>query len=97
MKIYTGNSNVSPFEHLIETPQQVVTHLVLKAGEVLPNHHVPYSVIVVPIKGQTIFSDETSAEEIYPGKIVQMTPDEIHGLKAITDSELMVIKSQLKE
>lgn len=97
MKVYTGSSNVSPFEHLVETPQQVVTHLVLKAGEVLPNHHVPFSVIVVPIKGETIFSGENFSEKIYPGKIVEMTPEEVHGLKAVSDSELMVIKSHLQQ
>lgn len=84
-------------EHLIHTPNQVVTHLVLKAGEKTPKHKVDFSVIVVPIKGLVLFTDENdNGEEIYPGRIVQMTPGKVHGLEGIEDSELMVIKSALK-
>ncbi|MGY3777058.1 cupin domain-containing protein [Isobaculum melis] len=96
MKVYTGNSDIELFEHLIEDEQQVVTHLVVKKGQVVPTHHVNQAVIVVPIKGKISFSDVSSKEMIYPGKIIQLAPQEPHALSAIEDSELMVIKSFLR-
>ncbi|HLQ40540.1 MAG TPA: cupin [Tetragenococcus sp.] len=95
MKIYTGDSTIKLAENLIETSNQVVTHLVLSKGQAVPQHHAKYTVIVVPIKGKIVFSDENKSETIYPGKIVQMIPDELHDLKALEDSELMVVKSTL--
>ncbi|MFD1464736.1 cupin [Lapidilactobacillus mulanensis] len=97
MKVYTGRTDIDLYENLFQTPNQAVTHLVLAAGQTVPVHHADYSVVVVPIKGHVNFSDETTTEEIYPGKIVQMRPNEDHALAAIDDCELMVIKSTLAE
>lgn len=95
MKVYTGRTDIKLFEHLIDEPNQTVTHLVLKAGQAVPEHKVPQTVIVVPIKGRIDFSNCEESQEIYPGRIVQMIPDEWHALKALEDSELMVVKSTL--
>ncbi|MFC6164040.1 cupin domain-containing protein [Lactiplantibacillus dongliensis] len=95
MEVYTGKTDIKLFENLVETPHQIVTHLVLAAGQATPVHFVDYEVIVVPIKGRIAFSDETRTETIYPGRIVQMQRNEHHALKAMVDSELMVIKSDL--
>lgn len=95
MKIYTGNTDIELGENLIDTPTQVVTHLVLDEGQAVPQHQADFSVIVVPIKGKILFSDAAHTETIYPGKIVQMTPGELHALKAVQASELMVVKSTL--
>ncbi|MFC6180978.1 cupin domain-containing protein [Lactiplantibacillus daowaiensis] len=96
MQVYTGQTDIKLFENLIETPSQVVTHLVLAAGEATPAHFVNYDVIVVPIKGQLTFATTEQTATIYPGKIVQLRPNETHQLTAQVDSELMVIKSVLK-
>lgn len=63
MNFYTGNNNGKMAEHLIQTPSQVVTHLVLKAGEKTPKHKVEFTVIVVPIKGLVLFTDATDNGE----------------------------------
>lgn len=96
MQVYTGQTDIKLFENLVETPSQVVTHLVLAAGQATPEHFVNYEVIVVPIKGKVMFASESQTAIIYPGRIVQMRPNEKHQLTAIMDSELMVIKSILK-
>lgn len=95
MIIYTGRTDINKGEHLVQEENQVVTHLVLPKGESLAKHHVNKTVVVVPIKGRVNFSDEHTTEEIYPGKIVRMQPDEVHSLDALEDAELMVIKSDL--
>ena len=66
MKVYHGRTDIERFEHLVETPSQTVTHLVLPAGQAIGQHHVPYTVVVVPVKGRILFSDEKETAEIYP-------------------------------
>ena len=95
MKIYEIKE-VEMFEHLIETDNQVVTHLSLKAGSDVPEHDSDFTAIVIPIKGRIEFSASEEKEIIYPGKIVQMVPNEMHYLKALDDSDFIVVKSDLK-
>jgi quercetin dioxygenase-like cupin family protein len=94
MREYHGNGKIS---NIYESPSQIITNLVLPAGETLPTHHAPYHVTVVSVKGETIFKGQDFEAHLEPGKLIQMTPDELHSLTAITDSELMVIKSKLAE
>ncbi|WP_430611692.1 cupin [Enterococcus sp. DIV0876] len=92
MEKYQGTGKIS---HIFESDNQVVTNLVLEAGKEIPTHDAPYTVVVVPVKGRIMFRGEDFEEEIYPGVIVRMLPDEPHSLTALADSELMVIKSRL--
>ena len=46
-------------------------------------------------RGYICLKDKNFKEEIYPGAIVRMQPNEPHSLYALEDSELMVIKSTL--
>ncbi|MFT8825834.1 cupin [Liquorilactobacillus mali] len=92
MKKYQGTNKIS---NIFESKNQVITNLVIPKGKEIPAHHVPYTVVVVPVKGKIIFSGENFEEEIKPGIIVRMQPDEKHKLFALTDSEIMVIKSHL--
>lgn len=98
MRFIKTNSDVDLFENIVETPSQTVTHLVIPAGKEVPTHYADADVIVVPIKGKVIFGDATNDhfETLVPGDIVKMTPSEPHNLRAIDDTEVMVIKSQLK-
>lgn len=96
MKVLVGNQSIDKAEHLHSCEHQVITHLVLKEGQDLPRHHVPMTVVVVPIRGKILFTGEDSKEEITPGCVVRMRPDEPHDLHALEDSELMVIKSRLQ-
>ena len=81
--------------HVYETDKQVVTHLNIKAGEDVPTHTSPMSVIVVIYEGEVEFTEANNVFNIKPGDIVQMDPNVEHSLKAIADSKLMVIKSEL--
>lgn len=98
MNFIKTDDNVDLWENIVETPNQMVTHLVIPEGEVVPTHHADATVIVVPIKGKVVFGDvnHSRSETLVPGDIVQMRPNEPHNLKAIHDTEVMVIKSQLK-
>ena len=54
------------------------------------------NVIVVIYEGEVEFTENEDTYNIKPGDIVQMNPNTPHSLKAISDSKLMVIKSDLK-
>ncbi len=95
MKKISANILDGKFEHLVDENKLQITHLQIKSGEEIPSHKSDKSVIVVIYKGKVDFSGENSNEIIIPGDIIVMNPDEIHALKAIEDSDLMVIKAAI--
>lgn len=97
MEIYTSNSEIDHVENLIEHPNQVVSHVVLKKGAEVPLHKGPekFSGIAVVFKGKVLFSDGTRDVEVTPGMIVQISPGDMHALRALEDSEIIVVKSVL--
>ena len=83
--------------NIYETDSQVVTHLNIRANEEIPSHKSTMNVIVVIYEGEVEFTEnDEDTYNIKPGDIVQMNPNIPHSLKAISDSKLMVIKSDLK-
>lgn len=96
MKSYKANESIDIAEHLIEKEGQTVTHLLIRKGKELGTHNVDMSVIVVPFKGVIEFTGESGTETIKPGTIIEMEPNEKHSLKAIEDSQLIVVKSKIK-
>ena len=96
MKSYKANKDVKVGENLLEKDGQIVTHLHLEKDEILPGHAVDMSVIVVPYKGIIEFTGENGMETIEPGIIIEMEPNETHSLKALEDSQLMVVKAKIK-
>lgn len=94
MKKYQGANKIS---NIFESKNQIITDLVIPKGKEIPTHHVAYTVVVIPVKGKVIFSGENFEEEIEPGIIVRLQPDEKHKLFALADSEIMVIKSHLAD
>ena len=83
-------------QNIYETTNQVVTHLSLNANQTIPSHDSPMSVIVVIYEGEVSFKEGEKDFTIKPGDIIQLDPSIAHSLKAIKDSKLMVIKSDLK-
>ena len=82
--------------NIYESDNQVVTHLNLKAGESIPRHNSDMSVVVVIYEGEVIFTEEDEDYTIKAGDIIKFKPEVSHSLKALEDSKLMVIKSDLK-
>lgn len=95
MKKISANILDGKFEHLVDENKLQVTHLQIKSGEEIPSHKSDKSVVVVIYKGKVDFSGEDSNKIIIPGDIIVLNPDETHALKAIEDSDLMVIKAAI--
>ncbi|WP_394023463.1 cupin domain-containing protein [Anaerococcus martiniensis] len=87
---------ISRAHNIYETDSQVVTHFNIRANEEIPSHKSTMNVIVVIYEGEVEFTENEDTYNIKPGDIVQMNPNTPHSLKAISDSKLMVIKSDLK-
>ena len=83
------------FEHLLDEDKLQITHLQIKQGEEIPSHKSDKNVVVVIYKGKVDFVGENGNEIIVPGDIISMEANEMHALKAIDDSDLMVIKAKI--
>lgn len=92
MEKLTGTGKTGP---IYQSDQQTIVNIVFKAGETLPTHSAPNCVVVVPVRGTIQFRGEDFDERIAPGSVVRINPDEKHSLEALTDAEVMVIKSHL--
>lgn len=97
MKKLSANILDGKFEHLVDEEKLQVTHLQIKKGEEVSSHKSDKNVVVVIYKGKVDFSGENESETILPGDIIVMEPEEMHGLKAIENSDLMVIKAGISE
>lgn len=95
MKKLSANILDGKFEHLLDEDKLQITHLQIKQGEEIPSHKSDKIVVVVIYKGKVDFVGENGNEIIVPGDIITMDPNEVHALKAIVDSDLMVIKAKI--
>lgn len=80
---------------MLDEDKLQITHLQIKKGEEIPSHKSDKNVVVVIYKGKVDFVGENGNEIIVPGDIISMDPNEMHALKAINDSDLMVIKAKI--
>lgn len=81
-------------ERLFASDKQVVVHLNIPKGHEVPSHMSKMHVVIVPIKGETLFGSEEDKQVIKPGMVVVMEPGEMHSVKALEDSEVIVIHTQ---
>lgn len=95
MKKLSANILDGKFEHLLDEEKLQITHLQIKQGEEIPSHKSDKNVVVVIYKGKVDFAGENGNEIIVPGDIITMEANEVHALKAIDDSDLMVIKAKI--
>ena len=95
MKKISSNILDGKFEHLVDENNLQITHLQIKKCDEIPSHKSDKSVVVVIYKGKVDFKGENGNQIIIPGDIITMDPNEIHSLKALEDSDLMVIKVKI--
>lgn len=95
MKKISANILDGKFEHLVDEENLQVTHLQIKKGEEVLSHKSDKSVVVVIYKGKVDFTGENGTQTIAPSDIIVMEPNEMHALRALEDSDLMVIKARI--
>ncbi|WP_096201778.1 cupin domain-containing protein [Bacillus sp. FJAT-45350] len=79
-------------EKLFSFGEGVTMNLQLGAGEKIDRHFAPCEVIVVPLSGEVIFGVEGEAVPLENGTVLYMSPKEMHELRAVKDTSLILIK-----
>jgi quercetin dioxygenase-like cupin family protein len=75
---------------LFKSADLEVIRLVLPAGEGLPSHSVAGEITLQCIEGRISFTCGAGARELAPGQLVHCAAEEIHELRALEDSSLLL-------
>lgn len=89
-------SSDKEMEKIYTSDNQIVLNLNIKEGKIIPPHDSDLSVVVVIYEGEVDFTLNDETFNVKPGDIVVIKPKEIHSIKALKDSKIMVIQSDLK-
>ena len=69
-----------------------IMNMQLAAGQEIAEHDADADVLIIVKSGKLQFTVEGEVAEVSPGVMMRMVPKEKHSLKAIEDSDLMVIQ-----
>ncbi|WP_048438972.1 cupin domain-containing protein [Caenimonas sp. SL110] len=67
-----------------------VIRLVLQPGEQMPSHAVAGEITLQCIEGRIAFTCDAGARELAAGQLVRVAADEVHALRAIESSSLLL-------
>lgn len=67
-----------------------VIRLVLRTGQGLPPHGVSGEITLQCLEGRVSFSCAAGLRELAAGELVHATRNELHGLRALEDSSLLL-------
>jgi quercetin dioxygenase-like cupin family protein len=80
---------------LVKTAGIELIRLVIPAGKEIPPHRVPVELTVQCIEGHVSFRHAGAAIELHPGEMMHLCPNEIHSLKGMSDSSVLVTRLRL--
>ncbi|HSJ36917.1 MAG TPA: cupin domain-containing protein [Planococcus sp. (in: firmicutes)] len=69
-----------------------IVNMQLAKGEEVPEHDADADVLIIVRSGKLQFTVEDEVVEMSPGVMMRMVPKEKHSLKAIEDSDILVIQ-----
>lgn len=69
-----------------------IVNMQLAAGEEIPEHDADADVLIIVNSGRVEFTAEGTIAEVSPGVMMRMTPKEKHSLRALEDSNFLVIQ-----
>ncbi len=75
---------------LVKSEKLEVIRLVLPAGKEIAQHSVAGEVTVQCLEGQVAFSVQGQTMILLPGRLLFLSGDELHALKGIEDSSVLV-------
>ncbi len=80
----------TPTHSLIKTASLQLMRVVLRRGESLPEHQVPGEITVHCLEGEAALTTPTRECLLTAGQLVLLAGGEPHGLRALTDTSLLV-------
>lgn len=75
---------------LFKSDELELIRLVMSAGDLLPPHSVAGEITLLCIEGRIAFTCEAGARELAAGELIHSASEEIHGLRAIEHSSLLL-------
>jgi quercetin dioxygenase-like cupin family protein len=69
--------------------------LVIPAGKEIPWHRFPGEITVQCIEGHLSFEHDGHSVDLHAGDLLHLCPQEIHALKGIVDSSVLVTRLRL--
>jgi len=80
---------------LMKTAGLEVIRLVIPAGKEIPAHRAPGEITVQCVEGLVAFNHAGKAIELQPGARLHFCTQEVHSLKGIKDSAVVVTRRRL--
>jgi quercetin dioxygenase-like cupin family protein len=75
---------------LFKSDDLEVMRIVLRAGQEFPPHTVDGEITLQCLEGRVEFSCDAGLRELAAGELIHSTRNELHGLRAIEDSSLLL-------
>lgn len=66
--------------------------LVIPAGKLIPPHKAPGEITIQCIEGQVAFEHDGRTLEMRPGDVLHLCPQEIHAIRGVADSSVLVTR-----
>jgi quercetin dioxygenase-like cupin family protein len=77
---------------VIQFDNNDVVNIQLRIGEEIKEHNADANVLIVIRRGKVIFTVEGEEQVVTSNNVLHMNPLEKHALKAVEDSDIVVIK-----
>lgn len=69
-----------------------VMNIQLQTGEEIPSHKADEDVLIIVKSGKVAFTVEGQETELTSETLLHMSPSEIHSLRAVEDTDVIVVK-----
>ncbi len=86
------NSDRIIFDQLMKAPYGGINILAMKAGQNLVKHTAPGAVTIYMLEGKANFIIDGTLQSLSAGDAVVMEAGTPHGVHAVTDSKIMLVK-----
>jgi len=90
LKPLAGKLHEVKTHSLLKTGQLQLMRVVMAAGQTMPEHHVAGEITVQCLEGNVLITTPGRACALAPGELMALPAHEPHGLKALSDSSLLV-------
>jgi quercetin dioxygenase-like cupin family protein len=75
---------------LLKTPNVEVVRLVMQADKEISEHEAPGEIIVQCLEGKVVFSALGKTQQLEPGQLMYLAPEEPHSVKCIEDASFLL-------
>jgi quercetin dioxygenase-like cupin family protein len=82
-----GNSKTTT---LVKTEELELIRLVIPAGKEIPSHKAPGEITVQCLEGRVAFTANGTTQELTSGQLLYLAAGELHAVKGIENSSLLV-------